>query len=69
MKIIENNLDGTWQVYNSENGKSALIVAIQEYDFYTPNRKRYRVDVDYKTVESMIDHFQTAKSVAYSYVD
>lgn len=58
--------DGKWCVFNRKNGKCADIVRINEYNPYAINNKpKYRVDFEGYTKESMIEHFQTAKGIAY----
>lgn len=55
--------DGMWTIFNTENGKTASIIKINEYSLISTKTK-YRIDVNGKTVNSMIENFQTAKSIA-----
>jgi len=60
--------DARWIVYNHKSGKTADIVKIEEYGFGVHRKNRYRVDQSGRTVKSMIDHFQTARSAAIQLV-
>lgn len=60
---VTKDYDGKWTAYNRSNGKCAEIIRISEYSLL-PTSTKYRVDVNGRTVDSMIEHFQTAKSVA-----
>lgn len=59
---------GQWQVVNKENNKYANIYSISEYNAFTKIKKRYRVDVNGLTVASLIEHFQSAKSIAMKHI-
>ena len=60
--------DTEWFAYNTETGDTATIYKIHEYNALFDVKPRYRVDVMGKTVATMIDNFQTAKSIAYKKV-
>ena len=59
---------GQWEVVNKETNKYAYIYSISEYNAFTKIKKRYRVDVNGITVDSLIEHFQSAKSIAIKHV-
>lgn len=64
-----NNQDGTWTVFDPNNRTTATIIKIQEFGFLSSNvSTRYRIDVKGKTIASMIENFQTAKSVARNHL-
>ncbi|MGE6415532.1 hypothetical protein ACQKDD_15305 [Planococcus kocurii] len=64
-----NNQDGTWTVFDPNNRTTATIIKIQEFGFLSSNvSTRYRIDVKGKTIASMIENFQTAKSVASNHL-
>ena len=56
--------EGEWTVYETSTMACAEIIAIQEFGFLAPAKKRYRVDYNGTTQASMIENFQTAKSIA-----
>lgn len=56
--------DGVWVACNTANGNEATVYKINEYNALFDTPTRYRVDVNGVTVASMVDHFQTAKSIA-----
>ncbi|ADO60004.1 hypothetical protein [Paenibacillus polymyxa] len=51
-----------WGVLKGET-RSAEIISFNECGFHG-SKKRYRVDVEGSTKESLIEHFQTAKAIA-----
>jgi hypothetical protein len=55
---------GTWMVWDTKTLKSGFIVRIQEYGFLASKKPRYRVDINGKTVVSLIESFSAAKKVA-----
>ena len=59
--------DFEWTVWNRTNGETASIIKISEYSLL-PTKTKYRVDFNGRTIASMIENFQTAKSVAYKAV-
>lgn len=64
-----NNQDGTWTVFNPNNRTTATIIKIREFGSLSTNvPTRYRVDVKGKTIASMIENFQTAKSIARNHL-
>lgn len=67
VKVIKEQ-EGKWLVWNKKTGKMAEIVAIQDFGYLAKSHKQYRVDVEGKTVETMLDHFQTARSIAVKHV-
>jgi hypothetical protein len=67
IKLIKESQD-VWSVWNNRNGKLATIISIQEFGYLATNKKKYRVDVNGKTIRSMIDHFQKAKAIATKHV-
>lgn len=54
----------TWFAHNSKTGDTVYVHKINEYYAFGETKPKYRVDVNGRTVESMIEHFQTAKSIA-----
>lgn len=66
---VSKQYEGCWMVWTETNGlaKCAEIVAFDDY-FMGKVKRRFRVDVSGKTVDSLIDNFQTAKKVARKYV-
>lgn len=60
---VYKDYEGTWTVFNRENGESASIVTIGEYSLL-PTKTKYRVDFQGKTVDSMLTSWQKAKSIA-----
>ncbi|GLO68260.1 MULTISPECIES: hypothetical protein [Oceanobacillus] len=67
IKLIR-EYDGKWMVYNTQNSKVADILTINEYNYYPQTKTRYRVDYKGETQKSMIEHFSTAKSIAWKIV-
>jgi len=66
IKLAKEN-ENTWCVWDTRTGKCAEIVKI--YDYILGKEKiRYRVDVAGITVNSLIEKFQIARSVAYKAV-
>ncbi|WCF11472.1 hypothetical protein NDS46_31435 (plasmid) [Paenibacillus thiaminolyticus] len=63
--LITKQSDTHWMVWCQDGTevKAADIHKIEDFGFLG-RKSRYRVDVDGKTVQSMIDHFSTAKSIA-----
>lgn len=55
--------DGRWTVWNPDNHKTTDIIKFNEYSLL-PTNPKYRVDVNEQTIDSCIEHFQTAKSIA-----
>ena len=60
--------ESAWYVWNTKTYKDAYIVKISEYNAFSKKKSRYRVDVGGVTIQSMIESFQTAKSVAFKAV-
>lgn len=56
--------DTRWVAYNTKTNKTAEVHKFNDSYGFIKNPSRYRVDVNGRTVKSMIDHFQTAKSAA-----
>lgn len=58
---------GLYSIQN--NMTTATIIKIREFGFLSSSvPTRYRIDVKGKTIASMIEHFQTAKSVARNHL-
>ncbi|SDD76978.1 hypothetical protein SAMN02799630_03988 [Paenibacillus sp. UNCCL117] len=55
--------EGRWLVWNVKTHQTADIVSFSEYGLF-PKKNRYRVDVDGRTVASLLDHFSTARAKA-----
>lgn len=53
-----------WFAHNSKTGDTAYVCRIEEYYAFGETKPKYRVDQNGQTVASMIEHFQTAKSIA-----
>lgn len=62
---VTKECEGRWTVWTQKNGlaKCADIVAFDDY-FMGNVKRRFRVDVAGKTIDTLIEHFQTAKAVA-----
>lgn len=60
--------DGRWTVYNTYSGETATIIRFKEQGFLADNKPMYRIDVNNRTVKSMITHFATAKAEAKKFV-
>ena len=63
IKVIK-ECDNEWIVFNSKTGKSATIVKFNDSYGFIQKKSQYRVDVNGRTVGTLIDNFQTAKSIA-----
>lgn len=64
---VQKECEGEWTVYDEETMKSATIVRFEDR-FLGEIINYYRVDGSEGTIESMIEHFQTAKGVATRYL-
>lgn len=67
VKIIKEDAE-RWLVWNQTNNQMVTIVAIQDVGFLAKQHKQYRIDMNGQTAVSMIDHFQTARSIAIKIV-
>ncbi|MFF2531379.1 hypothetical protein ACFVS2_20965 [Brevibacillus sp. NPDC058079] len=67
--LTKKTTENRWMSWAIVDGivHSADIIAFEDQGFLGA-KKRFRVDVAGKTVHSMIDHFQTAKSIAGKHV-
>lgn len=63
---IYNNQNDTWTVFNKKTGATTTIVkCCDNGGFLGSNKNFYRVDGrGPKTIATMVEHFQTAKSIA-----
>lgn len=63
LKLIK-EYEGKWFVWNTKTNKCADIIRINGYNPFGKSNPQYRVDVNGKTVESLIDSFQKARGIA-----
>lgn len=61
--------EGRWTVYNTYSGETATIISIKEFGILAKSKPMYRIDVNNKTVKSMISHFATAQAAAKKLVE
>lgn len=66
---VKKQSEDRWMVWANfpDGAKCADIVGFEDHGILK-TKKRFRVDVSGRTVESMIDHFQTAKAIAIAEV-
>lgn len=65
VRVVKDN-DNEWTVFNSQ--RSATIVKFNDSYGFIEKKPQYRVDAGMRTIATLIDSYQTARSIATKYV-